>query len=112
MPFDVLPREVEVKVGKYQDVADAILRGCAMHPMGVCALYSDGMTCVMGAAFVGAGIPMKDGVGNGEAWETPFGLRLDKVCDIYRDRYGAQPQYHNNSRAFTREQIAARIAAL
>lgn len=112
MPFEIAPKEVEVKIGKFQDVADAILRGCQMHPMGVNALCRDGMTCAQGAAFFGAGITLQNGVGNFAAWATPFGERMSDAAAAYYARYNSSIPQDNNSRRLTREQIATRVAAL
>lgn len=112
MPFDMAPQET--KVGKFQDVADAILRGCGIHKRQAVGIIYDAdekATCVMGAAFIGLGYDVTRSVYM-EHWDTQIGKRLQKLMENYKAAYGAIPQVDNNNRGMTREQIAARIAAL
>lgn len=121
MPFEISPEfkpTIEpMRVGHFQDVADAIQRGCGIHhKQAFCQLYdpSEKASCVMGAAFIGLGLDVTDpaAVGDQRHWSSAIGRRLDLLMDAYKAAYGHLPQFDNNSRRFTREQIAARIAAL
>jgi len=107
MPFDVLPQEA--KVGKFQRFADALLRGCKSTSPGRGVFYFDGAACAVGAMAIGDGT-------SPERFNTVAGIgdigRYWLVMTVYGERYGSSIYEDNDSGNFTREQIAARIAAL
>lgn len=109
MPFEIAQPEVkvEVKVGRFQWAADAILRGCAVTGPTTC--LKDGKnTCALGAMGVGLGVPhehapLVEFVNRDAVWE---------VCSAYTARYDTYLRRDNDSYRFTREEIAERIRAL
>jgi hypothetical protein len=116
MPFEIpQPQEVEgpAKVGAFQEVADAVLRGCALTdatPDGS-AFYLDGErrithACVWTAFFVGRGArtSMQLSTMGDEDWQD--------AAHRYNQRYSGWPVFDYVGGRLTREQIAARIAAL
>ena len=107
MPFDPAPIQPAVEVGPYQADADAILRGCAITKPHVGAMCDDfanpTATCAFGAWYVGTGLPIK---------RFSDGDRADALCAAYYEEYGCSISDDNDYGKFTREQIAARIAAL
>lgn len=95
------------KVGRYQHLADAMLRGAAITPLAIGNRCDrDGGTCAIGAMHLGLGIPLR------KLNITGFTEEQDQMYKAYRRRYGTAFHMESNSRRFTREQIAARIAAL
>lgn len=114
MPFEISPKFVEApaKVGEFQDVADAILRGCAATKPLSGDFYgmADGClsACVQGAAIIGfVGAPVS-------RHQLPDEIHA-RFCDAfraYRRCYGVDSYRQNDSGELTREQIAERIAAL
>lgn len=92
-----------------QDMADAILRGCLVT--GACAgAFRDaaGNTCALGAAIVGSGRALSSPASEFHGWTE----EEDCFITSYYRRYGCTVWQDNDSGNFTREQIAARIAAL
>jgi hypothetical protein len=113
MPFEISPKETGTKVGKFQDVADAILRGCATTKQcrARIATSDGGAVCAVGAMMVGMGLdPLSMSPWGG--FESPAFLRFCQVENAYNDRYGCAMATDNDDHGFTREQIAARVAAL
>jgi hypothetical protein len=113
MPFEIAPQfapvETKPRVGQFQAFADAMLRGCA--GTGQCTdLYFDGRnnTCALGALALGLGMARYGQAIWPPAWESDA---LD-MRDEYVRRYNSSIEDDNDSLRFTREQIAARIAAL
>lgn len=103
MPFDVLP-QTETKVGTFQEYADAMLRGC-VGTQQVRGVFTEpgrpnDTACALWAMHRGLG-ETSDLIG----LYTP-------VRQAYSQRYGTSIERDNDSGIFTREQIAARIAAL
>lgn len=102
MPFDPAPQEV--KIGRFQQFADALLRGCQMRPRQCVGTFHDGRdaSCAVGA------------LSDGMACMTGFYLSedLNELLRTYRLRYGASIMMDNDYHHLTREEIAARIAAL
>lgn len=101
--------EAPARVGEFQDVADAILRGCLV----TAPIYDDAFrfapgtrcvthACVWAAYMVGAGQDLAIGAST----------RFYDVVDLYQMRYGAHPIDDFEINRLPREQIAARIAAL
>jgi hypothetical protein len=108
MPFDVLPQET--KIGKFQKFADALLRGCAMTtPISNEYLDGKGGACAVGAMLVGLGeVEILDSFIPSDV----VGRIEDGLEGTYRRKYGRYVFEDNDSGEYTREQIAARIAAL
>lgn len=106
--------EAPARVGRFQYFADAILQGCAVTgPLDDALCDGRGNACALGAYLIGRGIIDP----NTKATTTDDIDRLwsRKECLLlneYRERYGADVSADNDSHRFTREQIAARIAAL
>ncbi len=108
MPFDVLPQEVQTET-KFQKFADAMLKGCAITvPIRGLLLDGHGGACAVGALLVGLGA-------------DPFKLAIishplvDQSTDVriaYRKKYMSSIETDNDHHHLSREQIAARIAAL
>jgi hypothetical protein len=108
MPFDPAPREV--KVGKYQHMADAMLRGCAVtKPITGCLIDGKGGACAMGALSIGLGRRSITGALLAAERVDPI---MGEMWRKYFCHYGDMIQSDNDTGRFTREQIAARIAAL
>lgn len=109
MPFEISPEfkpTIEpLRVGLFQDFADAMLRGCALT--GACrnTLMDGNRTCALGAAIVGFGRDPWMGWG-------ALGDIATAVDTAYSVRYGTIIAADNDEGRFTREEIAARIAAL
>lgn len=106
MPFDPAPREV--KVGKFQREAEAILRGCAVTTP-LCRAMFDGRggACALGALRVGNGERTTKGNMLRATGEKEQEMRV-----LYWRTYGVTVERDNDTNGLTREQIAARIAAL
>lgn len=103
MPFDPAPREVQV--GEFQKYADAMLRGCAVSGPSLCSvLDAKGNSCAAGAIALGLGLDLKGSDAFGDWWQ--------RLGVAYHDRYATSIVSDNDRGRFTREQIAARIAAL
>lgn len=95
------------KVGRFQEFADAMLRGCRdTYPIKGSYFDGKGGACALGAMFLGIGSHDKGGRVRGNAMDT-----LPPEC-AYVHRYGHHIQTDNDSGSLTREEIAARIAAL
>lgn len=108
MPFDVLPQETKTKVARFQHLADALLRGCKFGHQIKQTCDGRGNTCARGAYMLGAGLMEPSDqviIGcTGDEWNA--------MEAVYQARYNSFPMKDNDERGFTREQIAARIAAL
>lgn len=112
MPFEIAPQvEAPAKVGRFQEFADAMLLGCAVTtPVRGTLFDFKGGACALGAVFIGMGLFSSRGTAL-MGGLTSFGI-TNSLEQAYREKYGCLPQSDNDSGAFTREQIAARIAAL
>lgn len=113
MPFEPAPQP---EVQTFQKFADAILRGCRMRPIK-CegSFFADGAACALGAMALGLGYKFAEGDPEREYLDPEFDVEdylPDNVCHAYLVHYGATIPDDNDKRGFTREQIAARIAAL
>lgn len=111
MPFDPAPQPTEtdapVRRGRFQHLADAMLRGAAITPLAIgIRCDAHGGTCALGAMHLGLGVPLED---LNERFLSDEELSMHNA---YKDRYGEYLHMHSNTREFTREQIAERIAAL
>jgi hypothetical protein len=109
MPFEIAPQET--KVGRFQGYADALLLGCEVtRPIRGMMFDGEGGACAIGALMVGIG----DFTSRGMPCERICAVvrAREDVCGAYRDRYHHSIAMDNDSGRFTREQIAARIAAL
>ena len=113
MPFEISPRfvpqEIALPVRPFQWAADAMLRGCALTGPLRGAFYRHSIgardrACALGALQIGLGIDSEQ-VTNA----PPETLGVENA---YALRYGSRIEQDNDSGRFTREQIAARIAAL
>lgn len=108
MPFDPAPI-TPAKVNTFQEFAEAMLRGCKMSralqgdmiQTGLLGIFKP-KACALGALNLGLGI-------DPENMDHPAtrGVRA-----AYFRRYQNGIMFDNDSGRFTREQIAARIAAL
>jgi hypothetical protein len=107
MPFDPAP----ITKTKFQEYAEAMLRGCAVTTQCRGVLIIDGPSgepeaaCALGAYAIGMGqVPRQMGeivkLYGGEVYRT------------YANRYGVEIDEDNDRNGLTREEIAARIAAL
>lgn len=97
------------KVGRFQHVADKMLEGCkASGPAIGWSCDGFGNTCAVGAYALAMGLldPNKADMNGG------ISVFPEEVMTAYVERYGTFPSQDNDDRKFTREQIAARIAAL
>lgn len=118
MPFDPAPIQTPAKVGKYQEFADAMLRGCAVtKPCRGGLAHGNDQTCALGAILVGWGWNPAEIVRHIHTPNTDsiWGFRahlIDELSMDYAAAYGLPPAMENDCGLFTREQIAARIAAL
>lgn len=100
MPFEIPQQEPVIKT-RFSDVADAMLRGCAItKPMNGAYCLANGMACALGAWLAGTGQPYRHDV-----YEEPF-------AQAYIERYHSSIAADNDSKRFTREQIAERIRSL
>lgn len=111
MPFDPAPR---VEVSPFQQYADAMLRGCSLSPVQCRGQFFDeGASCALGAMALGLGFQRErdDETGRDPEYDVEDFLP-DGVCHAYRIRYGVTIPEDNDKNGFTREEIAARIAAL
>jgi hypothetical protein len=102
MPFDPAPK---VKT-KFQELAEAMLRGCAIRPIQCVGQYTRGRleACAVGALVVGAGKDTSD-------MDYAISREVVKMMGAYQDKYGSSV-FRDNDSGMSREQIAARIAAL
>lgn len=109
MPFEIPQQEptIETRVGRYQHLADAMLRGCSWTVKAEWCLVDERLTwlpfvkpraCALGALILGSG---------GEQPDDLYTMLVE-----YAKRYGHCIQADNDLYRLTREQIAARIAAL
>jgi hypothetical protein len=110
MPFEPAPK-TEVEVRPFQHVADAILRGCVLPPTddgSACEEEGGVIThaCVWTAYFVGRGAKTLAALGSMgyEDWS--------EMSEHYERKHGQSPVEDFVAGRYTREQIAARIAAL
>jgi hypothetical protein len=113
MPFDVLPQETQTE---FQEFADALLKGCANTKPHYGELFCMGGAgaCALGALWTGLGFGYDAQYaieqivrGDGE-----LASRYNAMHRAYEERYGSAIWADNDRGRFTREQIAARIAAL
>lgn len=113
MPFEISPKFIEApaKVGRFQHLADAMLRGCAATRPVRYGFYAESFwpwvkprACAMGALKLGLGEDMGSGLG-----ARP---EVELMKEDYFYRYGTFPETDNDSGRLAREEIAARIAAL
>lgn len=109
MPFDIAPKETEV--APFQWAADAILRGCAItkpiRPSRGAVETRNGCVthaCVWGALLLGSGVEP------GSMKASQFNYR--GLLEAYSRKYGVIFISDYTTVGRTREQIAARIAAL
>ncbi len=107
MPFDVLPQEIGT--GKFKKFADAILAGC-QKSIVQCrgSFFLADASCALGAMALGLGFNPAD---SDDVDHDIEHLLPDELCRAYMVRYGNTIP-HDNDYGFSREQIAARIAAL
>lgn len=97
------------KVGKYQHIADAMLRGCKLTKPAIgVSCDGDGRACALGAWAIAVGLMTTSEFA---VCRAIYLFPADAFRD-YKDRYGCTPPDDNDAGRFTREQIAARIAAL
>lgn len=90
------------RVGRFQYFADAILRGCQISEPCKESVFRDGRSCAFGALQLGLGIKRPN----------VFYAPAEMMEDAYHTRYGISIEMDNDGGHFTREEIAARIAAL
>lgn len=109
MPFDPAPIQTPAKVGTYQRYADAMLRGCAITKQTKGRYFREGASCAIGAMYIGLGLVDPETYDPNDA--LPDRGPEDEVWNAYLLRYGTSIIDDNDS-GMTREQIAARIAAL
>ena len=111
-PYEISPNitRPEVRVGRFKDMADAMLRGCAMTRPAVGIQYTERWfgyvrhACALGALAIGLGLP--------EPARPLVTGRFNELFLVYLQRYGSLIESDNDDGRFTREEIAARIAAL
>lgn len=106
MPFDIAPK---VKT-RFQQFADAMLLGCALSTPHRHSLWHDGpeakrAACAIGAYYLGVGLPFGHSPG-------PLSNEANEVSNRYYAVYGDTIAGDNDNGPYTREQIAARVAAL
>lgn len=115
MPFDVLPQETQTEV-RFQKFADAMLRGCAITRPICGGLYQPGKSCAMGAMGIGLLANWRETDNwlddHNRIFKRVYAKDVGELEAAYWVKYGAPIRADNDSRRFTREQIAARIAAL
>lgn len=117
MPFEIPQQEPQVeapaKVGEFQRFANAMLKGCAVTQPITGKLYDGhGGACAMGALLVGLGHFTVDGGATGLYSPTNEGNEITRMQRAFVQRHTFGIEFHNDNRLLTREQIAARIAAL
>lgn len=114
MPFDPAPVPQETKTSQFQKFAEAMLRGCAITrptlggDLAIIDKRTGGLShaCAWAAIRVGLyGAHMKD-------WYEGDGCLDSEMRTAYEHRYGRDYVFEYINGDFTREQIAARIAAL
>jgi len=111
MPFEISPTFRPTETRQYQHFADAMLRGCAVTRPARGVVYSEALSnwvpfmkpkaCAIGALLIGLG---RD--------PGSFGEDIRRMNAIYCIRYGWPIPVDNDHGYYTREEIAARIAAL
>ena len=113
MPFEISPKPVEapvVRKAPFGHYAEALLRGCAVSAPTtglLCVQDERGLrACAIGALALGFGFKP------GEVHRWDVSVAKSVLDDAYRRKYGTWIERDNDSRNFTREEIAARIAAL
>lgn len=107
MPFEIPQQEPIIKT-KFEEFADAMLRGCAITKPCIGAMADDYLaptrTCAVGAWRMGhcgkVSIDLADT------------MKENEMRDAYQRRYGKAITIDNDAGKFTREQIAERIRAL
>lgn len=111
MPFEIAPKQpaVVTKRAPFGHYAAALLRGCAQSGPAFGTLVHhnpDGtvLACAMGALAIGFGQDPR-------AFDCSISSG-DIVNRAYYAKYNATIPQDNDSRRYTREQIAARIAAI
>lgn len=108
MPFDMAPQET--KVGQFQKYADAMLRGCAATEPSTPGVFGDCRVEESGRVIRAcAYYAMEVGFGNCRQLGTEEHQHMRRA---YRAHYGTDMVDDYEKHGFTREQIAARIAAL
>lgn len=106
MPFEIAPQP---EVQTFQKFADALLRGCAItKPIQGGYFCGPDRACAMGALALGLVGDMNVALDLLYYNESV----LSTLRNAYITRYGHGIAADNDSGDFTREQIAARIAAL
>lgn len=118
MPFDPAPIQPAVEVGPYQHFADAMLRGCLLSPPRRDVLIDEeGATCALGSILIGMGqnpkevLDMYQSAEVGTVWGE-MDAEVSAMMQAYVAQYGDGIAQDNDSGRFTREEIAARVAAL
>lgn len=112
MPFEISPEFKPViepmRIGRFQRFADAIVRGCELCPRQCKGALHDGKdaSCAMGALFDGLGITIKEYLDDDGSDGAPA------MGYAYLQKYDSTIVADNNEAGFTREEIAARIAAI
>lgn len=110
MPFDPAPKTKT----RFQEFADAMLRGCAVSAPHRFSLWGEAddeandtrqRACAIGAYYLGMGLEFGQAPG-------PLASEANEVSNAYDRVYGSSPASDNDCSPYTREQIAARIAAL
>lgn len=100
MPFEPAPK---TEVRRFQRVADALLRGIGSTTQPTC--FGDDKATRCAFQCIAAGI------GHAESGNDFVDL-MKEANQLYRQTYRAFINEDSDSHRFTREQIAARIAAL
>lgn len=110
MPFEISPEfQSSTTIRSFKCVADAMLKGCAAtYPITGSLADGRGGACALGALLVGTGQMDPMGTYLPSEPDRIYGLALIR----YMEHYGFGIEYDNDNRRFTREEIAARIAAL
>ena len=115
MPFDPapVPQEITTKPGRFQKYADAMLRGCQVTgPAAYQLIAGHGhrrRACALGAMVIGLGYRADN------IEDVITVLHSDEVMRLgraYYNEYGWHIERDNDKGHHTREEIAARIAAL
>ena len=116
MPFEISLgfTKTPARVGRFQRYAEALLRGCELTRPAYGTMYDESFpawlpffkpsACAVGAMHLGLGMadPSAELADEDER----------RMRRAYSRVYGNGIMFDNDSGAFTREQIAARIAAL
>lgn len=107
MPFEI----AQPKVGRFQEYADAMLRGCAVtkpsERLGNCFVYDDNGNVTHACAYYA----LRVGLGHFKRDFAEFDP-MDVMWDAYTTKYGIDIVSDYEKIGRSREEIAARIAAL